>query len=613
MNFIQQPKILKLIQKNQEVDLLVASSAISGDDLSVRKNIDERRKLRALLEREGKAASKSESSTINDYHQSNSEIAEFISLWSKRGQKIKHSPEFLLNNDYCDLIIDAYIPDTWDWDNDLVIIVHSVSDNLAEALALRGQKHIVLYSDPKIKCDLEKPLFKEAIVLEAQNLRELKAKIAQIRSRARVITKIYCDPDHEQIAQAREDVEEAIRAGRNDAQINVNTQAFRGKAWATNILKNMPKMAETYNFCNMKVHGTSHAVIVAPGPSLEKNIDQLRKIQHRVFILAPLRSLPLLNRNGITPDLVVQVDALTEDDAKFFSKNKPQNVKNIFVEGYVNPLFFDLPAEKIIWCLHYEFDQLHALFNSEANKNIGPSVAIYCTQICLTLGIKNICLIGQDLAISDEKMYASGATDNLKSICEKDQFVHSVEGFWGGHVKTRSDYKFYIEQFSQLASDINASGQDVKFFNATEGGAFIDGFSHVKLIDYIKAQGLNTNNATKFIEFGAPNDPNSLAVEDFRRSFIRSMEKVIKLSKKIVEIDSNPNTNKSGTKKLNKLISEVRPVINEYPFLELAMQSEITDAVGNAAFTKSIPSYSEFFTNTAKHAKELIEAARYRS
>jgi len=61
------------------------------------------------------------------------------------------------------------------------------------------------------------------------------------------------------------------------------------------------------------------------------------------------------------------------------------------------------------------------------------------------------------------------------------------------------------------------------------------------------------------------------------------------------------------------LISEVRPVINEYPFLELAMQSEITDAVGNAAFTKSIPSYSEFFTNTAKHAKELIEAARYRS
>ena len=63
------------------------------------------------------------------------------------------------------------------------------------------------------------------------------------------------------------------------------------------------------------------AVIVASGPSLNKNVHILEEIQDQSFIVAALRSIKTLHDANIKPDLVIQLDAEDDDVAKDFSSN----------------------------------------------------------------------------------------------------------------------------------------------------------------------------------------------------------------------------------------------------------------------------------------------------
>jgi hypothetical protein len=109
-----------------------------------------------------------------------------------------------------------------------------------------------------------------------------------------------------------------------------------GKPWATNVIKNLPSLSNACNLHQLSVDGVKDAVIVASGPSLDKNVSLLKEVQDNVFIVAALRSLPVLNAAGVTPDLVIQLDAENDDvveallpDPKFPIKNFRFQLNNI--------------------------------------------------------------------------------------------------------------------------------------------------------------------------------------------------------------------------------------------------------------------------------------------
>jgi len=617
MNFIQKSSLEKLIDHNNIIDQQIAEAAIGGDEPEIRKAIDKRRSLRALLLRELIASKNNESAEITEAHRTHPEISEFISLWTKRVQKIQFSPEMLQNEDYCDLFIDAYIPETWDWANEALIATSLNSDVLLRAFVERGQKNIILHlpSDTLPWSTILNDL--NASIQCTNSPRELKACLAKMRARTRTITKIYCDPfskDHQKIA---EEVDEAIRYGRKDAQININTNQYRAGDWASNIIRNMPAMAKTFNFSNMSVKGTKNAVVVAPGPSLEKNLTLLSDIQSKVFIIAPLRCHHILQKYGINPDLIVQVDSLKETDAKHFKQNMPQGIKNLFVEAFVNPVFFSVETEKTIWTMNHKFQDIHKIFNSAPNPRIAPSVAMYCLQICITLGISNICLIGQDLASNGNKIYADGATENLKSVginsseADPNEFAIPIKGFWGDTAYTRADYKVYLEQYELLAQNLYDESMEIELTNATEGGAFIHGFQHMSFRDHIEQQREKIQNAVKTVDFGVSNEAIDIPFSEFRESFAANMERIITLSRKIIDIDRNPATNKKGQKKQQLLIEQVQSINTKIPLFELALQNEISDAVGNSVKTKSVPTYAEFFSSVITVATKMKKAAAF--
>jgi hypothetical protein len=50
------------------------------------------------------------------------------------------------------------------------------------------------------------------------------------------------------------------------------------------------------------------AIIVAPGPSLQKNISLLKEIKGRALIICILHALAYLQKEDIHPDFVIHVD-----------------------------------------------------------------------------------------------------------------------------------------------------------------------------------------------------------------------------------------------------------------------------------------------------------------
>lgn len=617
MNFIQKSSLEKVIDQNKSIDQQVAKAAIDGHDAETRIAIDKRRTLRSLLLRELIASKNSGFAEITEAHKTHPEIEEFITLWTKRVHKIQFSPELLQNEEYCDLFVDAYVPEIWDWKNEIVIITGLTSDVLLKTFIRRGQNNIVLHRPLEKDLEASQNYDFSVNIHSTNSPRELKACLANIRTRITTIAKIYCDPfskNHQKIAA---EVDEAIKSGRKDAQINVNTNQYRAGDWASNIIKNMPAMAKTFNFSEMSVEGVENAVVVAPGPSLEKNLKLLREIESKVFIVAPLRCHHILKKYGVSPDLIVQVDSLAETDAKHLRQNMPRDIKNLLLEAFVNPVFFDVDTEKTIWTMNHKFNAIHKIFNSKPNPRIAPSVAMYCLQVCVTLGIRNICLIGQDLASNGTQIYAEGATENLKSVGinsstgDINEFVIPVKGFWGDVVYTRADYQVYLEQYEQLSRNLVDEGMEIKLTNATEGGAFIHGFEHTSFKDYIKQQREHFQNADKIVNFGVSNQTTDIPFEDFRASFAASMESIINASRKIINIDQNPATNKNGRKKQRRLIEHVQSINAKNPLFELALQNEISDAVGNSRKTKSVPTYAEFFASVITVAKKMKKAAAF--
>ena len=89
----------------------------------------------------------------------------------------------------------------------------------------------------------------------------------------------------------------------------------------------------------MRISGVKDAVVVAAGPSLDKNVDKLRKIQRNVFIVAALRSLPVLQAAGVEPDLVVQLDAESDAVADSLLLEPNYKIKNFLFEPTISPGF----------------------------------------------------------------------------------------------------------------------------------------------------------------------------------------------------------------------------------------------------------------------------------
>lgn len=221
-------------------------------------------------------------------------------------------------------------------------------------------------------------------------------------------------------------------------------------------------------------------IIVAAGPSLDKNIHQLKLAQGKAFIIAVDSAIRMLEKYNIKPDAYVTLDAIKP--AVLF-ENKIAKETPIFYCGHSSyNNIKDLQGKKIFIDAEPFMGNVLKSRGKEAGEiSPGGSVANAAFAIAQFVGFKNIIMVGLDLAFAEDKKHAS-VVYNEKSVKEEESSKYTyVDGIHGEKLLTYQNFILYKEWYERKLEN-----SDVKMINATEGGAKIKGAENVTLQEAIK-------------------------------------------------------------------------------------------------------------------------------
>ncbi len=212
------------------------------------------------------------------------------------------------------------------------------------------------------------------------------------------------------------------------------------------------------------------AIIVSAGPSLNKNIDVLRKAKGHFFIVAVDTAVQSLLKRNILPDITITVDP--EKPSSYYDHPLAKTIPCIFASNANTKLLDKLEGRYFLIDGRGEYLELLLNYmNIETGtlNGYGGSVATAAFAVLVGLGLKNIILIGQDLAYVGETTHVDGVNDGFEG---KKIYVEDV---FGNQIATRRDWLSFLKWFEVSIEDITKAEIDTSVIDATEGGAKIHG------------------------------------------------------------------------------------------------------------------------------------------
>ncbi|EID3794109.1 motility associated factor glycosyltransferase family protein, partial [Campylobacter jejuni] len=240
----------------------------------------------------------------------------------------------------------------------------------------------------------------------------------------------------------------------------------------SHLLQNIPSMLESIPFqriLSQRKNQFDNAIVVSAGPSLAKQLPLLKAYQDKAVIFCADGALSMLEKEGIIPDYVTNLD-FTDLAMKFF-QNKENKLSLNILSCATHPSLVHLVGNKSVILRD---DPLYQRFNLNDFGYIdtGTHVSHFSYTLALALGFKNIILIGQDLAF-DEKgnSHSKGFSYGEQFSGEKTVPTLKTQAYGGkGEVLTHITWNDYRIKLEYLFA---CNDQKAKFYNATEGGARI--------------------------------------------------------------------------------------------------------------------------------------------
>ncbi len=265
---------------------------------------------------------------------------------------------------------------------------------------------------------------------------------------------------------------------------NLQTLMAEGEMVVGNILKNIKLSAKTIPVKSLfKSYKNFPAIIVAAGPSLDRNILYLKKITDRALLIAVDTALKPLLAHGIQPHFTVAADPSYKNWLHFLgTENRVENY--IVAElGVCNQIFKDFQKQIITATIGRDLEEIiEKNFIEFGELPAWGSVISFALSFAIYLGTNPIVFCGLDFAYSDERNHCRNSwweenfllsttgkinlqeferltiTGNRKVFAVKDIF--QAETFTSDRLFL---YKNYFLNYLTKFSEIN-------FFNASEGG-----------------------------------------------------------------------------------------------------------------------------------------------
>ncbi len=257
---------------------------------------------------------------------------------------------------------------------------------------------------------------------------------------------------------------------------NLNSSLCIGFECYSHLLQNIPSMLESIPFqriLNERKNKFENAIVVSAGPSLAKQLSLLKAYQDKAVIFCADGALSMLEKEGIVPDYVTNLD-FTDLAMKFFQNKENLKQSIIALECATHPnIVRSLNAENCMIVLRNKALYQRFNLNDFGYIDTGTHVSHFSYTLALALGFKNIIMIGQDLAFDEEgNSHSKGFDFGEKFSGEENIDKLKVTAYAGkGEVLTHiawNDYRIKLEYL------FACNDQKAKFYNATEGGARIN-------------------------------------------------------------------------------------------------------------------------------------------
>ncbi|EPW1242019.1 6-hydroxymethylpterin diphosphokinase MptE-like protein [Campylobacter coli] len=241
----------------------------------------------------------------------------------------------------------------------------------------------------------------------------------------------------------------------------------------SHLLQNIPSMLESIPFQRIlseRKNKFENAIVVSAGPSLAKQLPLLKAYQDKAVIFCADGALSMLEKKGIVPDYVTNLD-FTDLAMKFFQNKENKTSLNMLSCATHPSLVHFLDNKSVV----LRDDPLYQRFNLNDFGYIdtGTHVSHFSYTLALALGFKNIIMIGQDLAFDKEgNSHSKGFDFGEKFSGEENIDKLKIPAYAGkGEVLTHTTWNDYRIKLEYLFA---CNDQKAKFYNATEGGARIN-------------------------------------------------------------------------------------------------------------------------------------------
>ncbi len=181
-------------------------------------------------------------------------------------------------------------------------------------------------------------------------------------------------------------------------------QAKFGKKWFVNTLANL----STAQKSTVSLKPVREAIVIGAGPSLELQIDRLRSLKEKGFIIASDTSLPALLQYGIKPDLVISIDC-QQISYHHFLQGIPEDIP-LVLDLASPPVITRLTDKTIFFSSGHPFSQ-YVASNWRRFPTIdtsGGNVSHAAISLAQFLGAKKVYLLGADFSFPEGKSYCRG-------------------------------------------------------------------------------------------------------------------------------------------------------------------------------------------------------------
>jgi hypothetical protein len=509
--------------------------------------------------------------------------------------------------------LEKRLPSRWDLKRDLLVVVGLPPEELILAIEERGQQRVMVFPVPASPPSaIASPEWEVNSALQASSLeREDSKEDMKLLAAAFAAGRLR---RVDSVTQAKENyflldpprfyeimvVDPCIETDFHDAVkreleslhmiaiVGQNTMRVFGPRWFNQGLDNLPTIANSRPLAELvgKYAGVP-AVLISPGPSLDRNIGHLKTLQGKALLLAPGQSIKRLHKEGIYPDFVAVIDPqdLTSPPTPFFDAELIRDHQALLAGVTCHPNVLRLPyRRKYVFGSSSSAAWIDAIFGDAYVNIAGSSVSVAALNMLIDWGCNPIVLVGQDLAFSDGKQYA-GATDDKPGAAKPARVVphavFEVEGYYGGTVFTPYGYKAALFEMEVIAERLASRSGAPAVVNATEGGANIRGFAKQPLAEVVK----DWKEYPELIPPLWPTDTRDAPTQRLRRAYGQSQ--LQKINEVIAEVNLQVHAcfslceriqkrpNKRLLDRLSKQEKKMRSRLRPLAFVSLAVQEEI--------------------------------------